>query len=81
MGSLKPGATYVYEYQNGRIFAREFGQTDRQLVGYDSKIEEYKYRRFYMNEINAILTMCESHPDMQDLWEKLLIMYNLRKTQ
>ena len=37
MGSLKPGANYIYERVNGMTFAREFGAdpTTRQLVGYD----------------------------------------------
>ena len=36
MGSLKPGATYIYERANGVIYAREFGQTERHVVGYES---------------------------------------------
>lgn len=80
MGSLKPGATYVYESEGGRIYAREFGKTERQVVGYDAKQQETAERRYYMNEMNAILKMCESDPAMKDLLDKLFVMYNLKKT-
>ena len=38
MGTLKPGATYVYERSEGIIYAREFGAdpSTRQVVGYES---------------------------------------------
>ena len=37
MGSLNPGATYIYERANGVVYAREFGADpgDRTVVGYD----------------------------------------------
>jgi hypothetical protein len=35
MGSLKPGATYIYERNGAEIYARETGKTERVLVGYD----------------------------------------------
>jgi hypothetical protein len=34
MGSLTPGATYIYERAGSEIYAREVGSTDRKLVGY-----------------------------------------------
>ena len=36
MGSLKPGATYIYERTGNEVYAREFGAdpADRTLVGY-----------------------------------------------
>jgi len=37
MGSLKPGATYVYERNNGIVYAREFGAdpSTRREIGWD----------------------------------------------
>ena len=35
MGSLKPGATYIYERNGDEIYAREFGETERTLIGYN----------------------------------------------
>ena len=34
MGTLKPGATYIYERTGDEVYAREFGKTERKLVGY-----------------------------------------------
>ena len=34
MGSLKPGATYIYERNGDEVYAREFGETERKLIGY-----------------------------------------------
>lgn len=34
MGNLKPGATYIYERNGEEIYAREFGQSERILIGY-----------------------------------------------
>ena len=36
MGQLKPDTKYIYERANGVIYAREFGQTERHVVGYES---------------------------------------------
>ena len=34
MGSLKPGATYIYERNGEEIYAREAGNTERTMIGY-----------------------------------------------
>jgi hypothetical protein len=34
MGTLTPGASYVYERNGEEIYAREVGKTDRKLIGY-----------------------------------------------
>jgi hypothetical protein len=39
MGSLKPGATYIYERNGDEIYAREFGETERRLIGYRYEME------------------------------------------
>ena len=37
MGTLTPGATYIYERADGVVYAREFGAdpSTRQVIGYD----------------------------------------------
>lgn len=80
MGTLKPGATYIYESEGGRIYAREFGSTERKLVGYDVKQQEAAERRYYMNQMNDILTMAETDPAMRDLLNQLFVLYNLKRT-
>ena len=41
MGTLTPGATYIYERNGEEIYAREAGKTDRKLIGYqyENKID------------------------------------------
>jgi roadblock/LC7 domain-containing protein len=78
MGNLKPGTTYIYERVGGAIFAREFGQTDRKLVGYTTDMSPEI--QMYRSEINQVLQMCEADPAMKDLLDRLFVMYNLKIT-
>ena len=59
MGSLEPGANYIYERVDDRIYARKFGETKRELVGW-TRGEESLAMRNYRSEINEVLTMCET---------------------
>jgi len=40
MGSLTPGATYIYERNGDEIYAREVDQIDRKLIGYQYEVED-----------------------------------------
>jgi hypothetical protein len=40
MGSLKPGATYIYECNGDEVYAREFGEKERKLIGYKHDIPD-----------------------------------------
>jgi hypothetical protein len=78
MGSLKPGATYIYERVDNRVYAREMGQTKRRLVGWTDN--NSPVMREYASEINQVLTMCETDPAMRELLDQLFVLYNLKKT-
>jgi len=39
MGNLKPGVTYIYERNGDEVYAREFGEKDRTLIGYKYEME------------------------------------------
>ena len=78
MGNLTPGATYIYERVAGSIFAREFGKTERKLVGYATDISPEI--QMYRSEINQVLQMCETDPAMRELLDQLFVLYNLKKT-
>jgi hypothetical protein len=41
MGTLTPGATYIYERNGEEIYAKEAGQTERTMIGYqfENKID------------------------------------------
>lgn len=79
MGTLKPGATYIYERVAGTIFAREFGTTDRKVVGYATNVSPEM--EIYRSEMNQVLLMCETDPAMKDLLDKLFMLYNLKKSE
>ena len=74
MGSLTPGATYIYERVAGTIFAREFGSTERKVVGYATDLSPEFV--MYKSQINQVLTMCEHDPAMRELLDQLFVMYN-----
>ena len=78
MGTLKPGVTYIYEHADGRIYAREFGKTERKVVGYATIVSPEM--DIYRSEINQVLMMCEQDPAMRELLDQLFVMYNLKKT-
>ncbi len=79
MGSLNPGATYIYERADGRIYAREVGKTERRVIGYDSSYLETAELIYYRSEINQVLAMCEQDPTMRELLDQLFVLYNLKK--
>lgn len=83
MGSLKPGATYIYERAGGMVYAREFGadSSTRKLIGYaadDDNITASTKR--LLSDLNEVVKMCESDPGMKELLDQLFVMYNLKKT-
>jgi len=78
MGSLNPGATYIYERVAGSVFAREFGKSERKLVGYSTDMSPEI--EIYRSEMNQVLLMCEQDPAMRELLDQLFVMYNLKKT-
>ena len=80
MGSLKPGATYIYERADGVVYAREFGETRRRVVGYetdDGHISASTKR--LLSELNEVVKMCEVDPGMKELLDQLFVLYNLKK--
>lgn len=80
MGSLKPGATYIYERAGGIIYAREFGETKRRVVGYESNDDTISASsKRLLSEMNEVVKMCETDPSMQAMLEQLFVMYNLKK--
>jgi hypothetical protein len=60
------------------VFAREFGKSERKLVGYSTDMSPEI--EIYRSEMNQVLLMCETDPAMRDLLDQLFVMYNLKKT-
>ena len=82
MGTLTPGATYIYERAEGIIYARRFGETDRIVVGYESgkDYDSVGANKRMMSDLNEIVRMCETDPAMKELLDQLFVLYNLKKT-
>lgn len=77
MGKLKPGATYIYEREDNRIYAREMGGTERELVGWSDT--NSPATKEYRSQINQVLNMCETDPVMKELLDQLFVLYNLKR--
>lgn len=78
MGSLKPGATYIYERANGHVYAREFGSdpSTRKVIGYDL---ESSVERRHLTLWNDILKESESNPTLQKALDNAIMIYRLSK--
>ena len=81
MGSLKPSVPLIYERVGPVIYAREFGSTERHVVGYDVDNENkiFGIPQSKVAKILDIHQMAQLDPGMRELWEQLEIMYNLKK--
>ena len=81
MGSLTPGATYIYESPDGgqTVYAREFGSKERKLVGESLSV---KTNRELMQESQLwhdIRVAARDNPALQDALDRAIIIYNLSK--
>ena len=93
MGSLKPGAKYIYERTDGVTYAREFGSdpSTRQAIGwrhdptdpnYDSRTRTGKplYEQIQENKMwGEIHRMAETNPTLQKALDRVIIIYKLSK--
>ena len=80
MGSLKPGATYIYERADGIIYAREFGadSSTRQVVGYESAQD---YNSIRQDKINwhQLLEASKTNKALADALDRVVMIYELSK--
>lgn len=88
MGSLTPGATYIYERDGNTVFAREVGKTERSVVGYSyegetslkSTPKEDTFLGQPMSEIMlmaAILEETKTNSALREEVERVKILYHL----
>lgn len=75
MGKLKSNTSYIYERSEGVTYAREFGETNRIVVGYDFKAEERKEDELW-REIRKAAT---SNKSLQRALDRAKILYRLSK--
>jgi hypothetical protein len=77
MGTLTPGAKYIYEKADGITYAREFGapHSDRFEIGRD-------YERFLKDELQLweeIVRAGRTNKALQDALDRAKIVYHLTK--
>lgn len=75
---MTPGATYVYERVDNRIYAREVGKTERKMIGYDTDTFKNSNAR-YFSLWNDILLEAEQNPALQQAVDKVIMLYRLSK--
>ena len=77
MGRLTPGATYVYENDGQKIYAREFGSKDRLLIGetmervYQERADDHLWRQ--------IRAAAQTNTTLKDALDRALELYHLSK--
>ena len=84
MGSLKPGAAYIYEKANGVTYAREFGKTERKPIGwdYDPRTADGRPMHDHMMEDKMwgeIRREAKSNPTLQKALDRAIMIYKLSK--
>lgn len=75
MGSLKPGATYIYEKADGITYAREFGSLDRKVIGWDYNAD----RRAADDLWRDIRLQAHTNPTLQKALDRVIMIYKLSK--
>ena len=90
MGKLKPGVTYIYERNGDEVYAREFGEKDRTLIGYKYEMEnkpdprtndgrplhEHLMESKMWGEIRR---MAPTNPTLQKALDRAIMIYRLSK--
>jgi hypothetical protein len=93
MGSLKPGAKYIYERTDGVTYAREFGAdpSTRQAIGwkydptdpnFDPRTRTGKplYEQIQETKMwGEIHRMAETNPTLQKALDRVIMIYKLSK--
>ena len=90
MGTLKPGATYIYERDGEEVYAREFGETERKLIGYKYEMEDKPDPRTndgrplheHLMESKMwgeIRRMAPTNPALQKALDRAIMIYRLSK--
>jgi hypothetical protein len=78
---LEPGATYIYERDGARVYARKIGETERILIGEDYNLDLRRWSTEIAEEWVPIVQAAEHNPALQDALERAKIIYELSKTQ
>jgi hypothetical protein len=83
MGTLKPGATYVYETPDGgnTVYARETGSNTRVLIGKSMKAQEIEAEQSESALWSEIRRVALTNPGLQSELDRVKMFYYLIKDQ
>jgi hypothetical protein len=81
MGSLKPGATYIYEHADGVTYAREFGaaHSERFEIGRTFIKQQKDYIEQQSQFWTDVLEEAKKNKVLQDAIDRVKILYELSK--
>lgn len=85
MGTLKPGATYIYERNGSEIYARESGSTERKIIGYTYDGEGVYETSPGMRDLhdfklwNEVREAARTNPTLLKAIERAILIYRLSK--
>lgn len=79
VGSLKPGATYIYERVGGRTYAREMGSKERVLIGEEYALKINRRRMELTDEWMPILEQADTNPALQEALDRVKVIYELTR--
>ena len=88
MGSLTPGATYVYERNGEEIYAREVGKTERTMIGYqyenkiDPRTDDGRPLFEHLREDKLwgeIRRAARTNKALQSVLDRAILIYHLSK--
>ncbi len=73
MGTLNSNVTYIYERADGVTYAREFGKTERKVIGVDYPLT------MTARDWNDILKEADTNPALQKAINHVIIIYKISK--
>lgn len=72
MGTLKPGATYIYERDKGTTYAREFGSSEKRVIGMDYPVTDAV-------NWHDVMVVAKTNPALQKALDRAIMLYRLSK--
>ena len=88
MGTLTPGATYIYERNGEEIYAREVGKTQRKMIGYqyenkiDPRTNDGRPLHEHLKEDKLwgeIRRAAKTNKALQSALDRAILVYHLSK--
>lgn len=82
MGQLKPGVKYIYERNGNTVFRREFGSSEREVVGYDHRTTDGRPLHDHIMEDKLwgdIRRTAKTNSSLQAELDRVIMLYYLIK--